>query len=336
MNISRFIANKDNWLSMERFMDIALFDREEGYYSQNVSEIGREGDFSTCATQSRLLSRGIVKEWREACKKHNCRLPIIEIGGGTGNMMLDIRRQLSLWEKLGLQYHMVERSEQLRNLQKMLGGVFVRSHSDMNQALKAAKGRAFIFSNELPDAFPARQFVFQEGEWYELGLASVDKQYIRQAWKHVLPESCVFDRWCQDGQVVEVHESYRDWYLGWQENWRFGTMLTIDYGDVNEKLYYRRPQGSMRGYKAHQMLDVDRLPYLAGSCDITCDVNFTDLLHLAQRSQGDAARLMDQHDFLVALADMDDAADRHLIAKPGAGDHFKVLLHERFDFNQVS
>ncbi len=314
---------------MERFMDIALFDQQDGYYSKNVSEIGRQGDFSTCATQSRLLSRAIVKAWREACQFYDRALPIIEIGGGTGNMMLDIRRQLSFWEKLRTQYHMVERSDQLRSLQKMLGGGFVRTHDDINKALKATKGRAFIFSNELPDAFPARQFVFQEGEWYELGLASVDQQYIRQAWKHELPESSVFERWAFDGQVVEVHESYRDWFIAWQENWKEGRMITIDYGDVNDTLYYRRSHGSMRGYKAHQMIEVERLPYLAGSCDITCDVNFTDLLALATRAQGDCARLIDQHDFLIDLADLSDAADCHLIAKPGAGDHFKVLIHDR-------
>ncbi len=330
MNIAPHIASQDNWLAMDKFMDIALFDAEEGYYSRHVTEIGRQGDFSTCATQSRLLARGIVEAWRKCCADHHSVMPIIEIGGGTGNMMLDIKRELGFLEKLRLTYHMVERSDKLRELQKMLGGGFVRTHSDIAHALKATKGRAFIFSNELPDAFPARQFVFQEGEWLELGLAVLDGQYARQGWKRPLPASCVFERWAQETQVVEVHESYHKWYHTWQPLWKAGTMVTIDYGDVNETLYYRRPHGSMRGYKAHQMLSVEQLPALAGACDITCDVNFTDLLTHARSSMGDVVLLVDQHDFLLPLADKSSPADCHLIAKPGAGDHFKVLIHQRF------
>ncbi len=316
---------------MDRFMEVALFDPEGGYYSQNVTEIGRKGDFSTCATQSRLLARGLVAAWRMCCEQQHRLMPFIEIGGGTGNMMLDIQRELSLWEKLRVSYHMVERSDQLRGMQKMLGGGFVRTHADMDHALKATKGRAFIMSNELPDAFPARQFVYQEGAWHELGLAVLDGQIRRQAWVQPLPNSSVFARWAQEGQVVEVHASYHQWYYSWQHQWKAGTMITVDYGEGNDTLYYRRPHGTMRGYKAHQLIPVEQLPYLAGACDITCDVNFTDLLALARSSMGDIAMLVDQHDFLLPLADQSSAADRHLIAKPGAGDHFKVLIHQRFE-----
>ncbi len=310
-------------------MDVALFDKEEGYYSQNMSGIGIRGDFSTSATQSRLLARGLVAEWRRQCKVFG-NLPFMEIGGGTAVLMTDIARELSFWEKLRARYYMVERSDSLRSHQKMLGGGFVRSFETIEPALKAVNGRAFIFSNELPDAFPARQFVFQEGQWHELGLAHVEGRVQRQAWLRPLPKSTVFDRWAQEGQVVEVHESYQRWYSSWQPLWKSGCFITIDYGDTVDRLYYRRPHGSMRGYKSHQMLSVDDLPALAGHCDITCDVNFSDLLDLAEGCVGDVVELETQYDFLSPLADPQSAADAHLIARPGAGDHFQVLRQLRF------
>ncbi len=315
---------------MAAFMDKALFDPDQGYYSKNIAKIGFRGDFSTSATQSRLLARALVAGWRECCKQQGRLLPFLEIGGGSGDLMLDISKELSWWERLRVRYLMVERSAHLRDFQKMAGGGFVRCYEDIAPALRACKGCAFIFSNELVDAFPARQFVFQEGEWWELGLAVIDRQIIRQAYQQDLPESLAFERWAQDGQVIEVHESYLQWYASWQEHWKCGTLITIDYGDENNLLYYRRPQGSLRGYKSHQVLQADELPALCGHCDITCDVNFSDLKCLAERSLHDVVELIDQHDFLAPYAKAGDAADAHLIAKPGAGDHFKVLISQRF------
>jgi len=331
MNIAPLIMSEGNWLSMDKFMDKALFDEEYGYYSKNIPNIGYRGDFSTISTQSNLLAIKLIAHWEELCKSLGCILPFIEIGGGSGTLMNDISRELGFFRRMRARYHMVERSEQLRTLQKTLGGGFVRTHATIQAALKSTNGKAFIFSNELPDAFPARQFVFQEGEWLELGLAILDERIQRQAWKQDLPKSCVFEQWAQEGQVVEVHESYHRWYAAWQAHWLSGCFVTIDYGNINEELYYRRPGGSLRGYKAHQVLDFDQLPALAGHCDMTCDVNFTDLVNLANGCMGDVVHLINQHDYLSPLARPDNIADAHVIAKPGAGDHFQVLIQQRFN-----
>ena len=330
MKLVPHILAHGNWISMEDFMDLALYDETGGYYSKNISNIGFRGDFSTSATMCDLLARRIVQQWRECNKIHNRRLPIIEIGGGNGDLAMAVCRNMSLWERLCSRYIMVDRSQALRNLQGMVGGHSVTVLSSMEKALKKTDGRAFIFSNELPDAFPARQFVYQNGEWLELGLSVLNGQVVRQADRKQLPGSDVFDKWNQEGQIVEVHESYFEWYTEWEKHWKLGTMLTIDYGQTNDKVYYRRPQGSMRGYKAHTLLSVDELPALAGHCDITCDVNFTDLINLAQGS-GDMVQYMSQRDFLQPMADPNIPEEAHLIAVPGAGNYFNVLLQHRFN-----
>ena len=100
---------------------------------------------------------------------------------------------------------------------------------------------------------------------------------------------------------------------------------------MNDTLYHRRPAGTLRGYKAHQLVNADELPALAGKCDVTADVNFTDLHQLAANCVGDRVQFMSQHAYLKDLADPTSAADRHLIAVPGAGDHFNVLIQHRFE-----
>ncbi len=331
MDIAPYIIAHGNWISMAEFMELALYDSSGGYYSKNIHNIGYRGDFSTSATMCDLLARRIVQQWRESCKAHSVRLPLIEIGGGNGDLAMAICRNMTLWERIVSRYLMVDRSQALRNLQGMVGGHSVSVMDSVEKALKKTDGKAFIFSNELPDAFPARQFVYQNGEWLELGLAVENSRVIRQADRRPLPASSAFNTWAQEGQIIEVHESYFEWYASWQKYWKLGSMLTIDYGQLNEKLYYRRPQGSLRGYKAHTLLSADELPALAGHCDITCDVNFTDLITLAQGSRNDVVQYMSQRDFLLPLADVNVPEEAHLIAVPGAGNYFNVLLQHRFD-----
>lgn len=312
-------------------MELALYHPEQGYYSAHLQHIGYRGDFSTSATMSDLPARCIVAHWRRACKAFGRCLPIIEIGGGNGDMALGIARELGFWGRLRARYYMVDRSPGLRQLQAMVGGNFVRVYSRVEEALKRADGHAFIFCNELPDAFPARVFRYLGGSWHELGL-SVQHGAITEQPRPCpqLPPGSAFARWALEGQVVEVHSSYHRWYTDWQPLWKSGVFITIDYGEPVDSLYHRRPTGTLRGYKAHLLLNRDELPALAGRCDITADVNFTDLQELAASYPGDAVQLMLQRDFLRPLADPNSPADAHLIATPGAGDHFRVLLQHRF------
>ncbi len=330
MNIAPYILAHGNWISMEEFMELALYDDAQGYYSANIPAIGYRGDFSTSATMSDLLARRLIAHWCQACKQCGFNLPIIEVGGGNGDLAMAIARNLNLWQRLRMRYYMVDRSLALRNLQAMVGGTFVRVRSSIDKALKSTNGRAFIFCNELPDAFPVRQFVYQGGQWLELGLSVQQGGIIRQARTCQLPESSAFTHWAKEGQVIEVHESYHKWYASWQKLWKCGIFVTIDYGELNDTLYHRRPAGTLRGYKAHQLLAADELPPLAGHCDITADVNFTDLRTLAERCLGDVVEYMSQRDYLLPYVKEGNAADAHLVAVPGAGDHFNVLIQHRF------
>lgn len=331
MNIAPHILACGNWLSMEAFMELALYDEDGGYYSRNISHIGRLGDFSTTATMSDLLARRLVAQWKESCRACGRTLPFLEIGGGNGDLSMGIARELGFIGRLRARYLMVDRSPALRRLQGMVGGSFVRVYDSVEKALRHAGGRAFIFSNELPDAFPARQFIFQGGEWLELGLTLQDGRICREARRSPLPESSAFSRWAQEGQIIEVQESYHKWYARWQELWKCGSFITVDYGELNETLYHRRPAGTLRGYKAHLLLEAEQLPALAGHCDITADVNFSDILALAERCPGDIVQHMNQRDYFLPFLKPGRPEEEHLVAIPGAGDHFHVLIQHRFE-----
>ncbi len=330
MNLAPAILAQNNWLRCDYFMELALYDEQEGYYTAHIPDIGFRGDFSTAVSMSDLPARSLAEHWRSACRDFGRNLPVIEIGGGNGSMASAFGRIIGFLGRLRLRYYMVDKSPHLRQLQALVGGSMVRVFPDIETALRHAGGCAFIFCNELADAFPVRRFRYRSGIWRELGL-SVQKNSI--CWQEHecahLPSSSVFSAWTKEGQIVEVNESFHQWLISWQPFWKCGVFVNIDYGNTCEKLYYRKPQGSLRGYFAHTLLDAEEILSTAGRCDITADVNFSDLEELARRIPSDRVQLLIQRDYLLPCADTSDEAQRHLLAVPGAGDHFRVLITQR-------
>lgn len=329
IRLSDHIASSDGWLSLEQFMQIALYDPGDGYYASTIREVGREGDFSTSSTLSPLLGKALAAEWKKACDQAGRRLPVIEIGAGNASLALAFRDAVGFRKRLRLQYHIVETSRPLREYQHLALGAGARIYPTMRQALKACKGEAFIFSNELVDAFPARVFEFTEQGWMEVGL-SLEKGVIVEALRPIerTPDSTALECDTRIGQRVEVHESYQQWFLSWLPLWKYGVMTTIDYGGVLESMYERKPAGSLRAYRKHELLTGMDVYAHPGKRDLTCDVNFSDLLRLLEQCPGDGISLLDQRDYLQAHAS-GSPEDAFLVRERGPGDHFKVLIQQR-------
>ena len=57
IRLSDHIAAAGGWLSLEAFMQLALYHSEEGYYSTAIENIGMRGDFSTTPTLSPILAK---------------------------------------------------------------------------------------------------------------------------------------------------------------------------------------------------------------------------------------------------------------------------------------
>lgn len=259
--------------TIEQFMARALYDPVRGYYAQNIRGIGTRGDFTTAPQLSeapaKAIAAWIVRALRETKTRH-----VIEIGPGLGTLSEQVIHRLPPLTRLRTRFHLVESSPTLAARQKNLLGKKACYHSCILNALQACSGAALVFSNELVDTFPARVFRKAEGEWCELALTNTAEILLPYA---KLPPSSVFSIVFPEAQTVEVHDSYRLWLESWLPFWKRGEMLTIDYGDTVEKLYHRRPCGSLRAYFMHQRLVGAAVFQNVGLQDITADVNFTDL-----------------------------------------------------------
>lgn len=302
-----------------------MFDSEHGYYSKNIQTVGgRSADFATTATLSDLLARGLAHSISSWIKHDKISRPnIIEVGAGDGSLARSILKHLPLVARLRLRYHIVEASPPLKHQQKAKLGKKAQWHSDIKDALVASEGKAFVFSNELVDAFPVRVFRYTQ---------HLEELHFDGTQEHFLPcgeppnSSSLTS--IPEGQRREVHDSYHSWLKDWLPLWKSGRIITIDYGAKYPELYYRRPNGTLRAYFRHQYLTGSAIYQNIGHQDITCDVNFTDLINWSAALELETVDYQSQRDFLLPF-NSGSEVDNFLLSEGGAGEAFQVLTQVR-------
>lgn len=328
------------------WMAKALHDPVQGYYARQVRTVGRHGDFSTSATISSVLG-GAIARWlvQEMAAQRGIR-HVIEVGGGDGSLSAAVRQSLGWWKRQSLKWCMVETSLPLQEKQKeKLGEGQARWSGEMRSALEACGGRAFIFHNELLDAFPVRllQWDAAAAGWSEVWLRNESGRWREFLKPHELTleekakhRSLDPAAWSpvplRDRQRLELGTAAHDWLAEWAPRWKAGAMLTLDYGDTFPSVYRRRPQGTVRAYFMHQCLTGAQVHENMGRQDVTADVNFTDL-EAAGAALGWSGRpLLTQREFLLQHSSgilaraKDDPAIAFLLDEHGAGSAFKALI----------
>ena len=306
-----FLSSRGGAAPWRDWMEAALYDPDIGYYTKNIRTVGRTGDFSTSATLGGSLPAAIRRWIREQWKLAGGKLPLIEVGPGDGSLHSSIWRGLGWMERRGLPSHLVERSPALRRVQQEKLRAFRRRitwHGSMESALTECGGRALIFSNELADAFPATLLQWHEGRWQEVWISLADNGAIVEGLRPCpggMTSSACDIPW-DAGQRIEVLHSWREWLTAWRPHWKEGAMLTIDYGGRPADIYFRRPGGTVRGYLHHQRLTAAELYPLMSRCDVTVDVNFTDLRQWGEAAGLTTVECVSQRDFVWQRCRADD------------------------------
>lgn len=353
-HISNLFVELDGRMSFEDFMREALYHPRFGYYSSNISTVGRRGDFSTSATINDTLAKAIGK-WALQERKATLELGLgnrwhlIEIGAGDGSLARDLLASLPLAHRIPLTYHIVDVSEPLRRKQKKnLPKFKVRWHDSVKDALETCGGRAIIFSNELVDAFPVTSVRWNASSklWEELYLQDRGNDGLLEEYEPLeetkrAKGSSIFESWGEDhsltdGQRCEIHWSYKDWQAKWLPSFQKGSLLTIDYGGPLPDIYHRRPAGTVRGYFQGVRLEGHEVYDRFGHQDLTVDVNFTDLMRWGDELGLENVALTKQRDFLKEMLPLvasrhqqqQDPALEFLLSPYGAGNAFNVL-HQR-------
>ncbi|GAB4251127.1 class I SAM-dependent methyltransferase [Deferrisoma sp.] len=330
-----------------RFMELALYHPEGGYYAAGRVRIGAdEGDFTTAPHLSRLFGRCLAR-WVEAADRALGRpdpFVLVEGGPGEGRLARDLldalaERNPDLYRRL--RYAADEASPALDRRRRDL----LAPHAERCLAAAPEGFEGVYLSNELVDALPVHRL---RGAGPGLREAFVDRD--GEGFVEVWAEPSEAARRFLDGYApplgdweVEIRPAAGAWLGRVAGLLGRGYVLTIDYGDRADRLYGpHRPRGTAVAYRAHRL--VEGLLADPGEQDLTAHVDFTHLVEAGRALGLEPLDLRNQREFLFAWGLEDEVRDLEarlpeverlaamqalaplLLPGPGMGDTFRALV----------
>ena len=155
-------------LTIGRYMEMALFDEEHGYYNRK-NPIGQQGAFTTAPEISQVFGELIglffAQYWIDCGQ--NKSFSLVELGPGKGTLMADLLRSSGIvpgFLDAGSLY-LLERSTSLKTEQRKRLARFQPTWIDTVADLEPQP--VFALANEFFDALPIRQFVRGARYWKE-------------------------------------------------------------------------------------------------------------------------------------------------------------------------
>lgn len=341
-----------------RFMELALYDPEGGYYPSERPKIGKEGDFYTSASVHPVFAETLadvaVEMWKAGSWSH---LVLIEIGGGTGSLSQGILQRVkeaapSLFAAVSViiieasPYHRQRQKEALAKWE-----IPVKSYESLEAAAKAERVQGVIISNEWLDAFPVHRAEKTAEGWREIWVEK-SGEGLTECWREPSAELARYlkaiDQGLPRGMRVEANLEIEKTYAQLTSLLADGYMITIDYGDLAEDLYHpSRKRGTLMCYYRHQ---ADDNPYIrVGEQDMTAHVNFSELIRAGEETGFAKLAYLRQDRFLMNSGLLEKAVDHNdrdpftseamkrnraiqqLIYSGGLGGLFRVLVQAKGD-----
>jgi SAM-dependent MidA family methyltransferase len=335
-------------------MRMALYDPDDGYYTK-LDDIGPAGDYYTSSNVHQVFGELLVKKFAAlfAQMKPADELTLLEIGAGTGQLAEDILSALedrhpALFARTT--YLIVESSPRLGAVQRKRLSRFGCVRWVSLDDLTPGSLTAIVSSNELLDSFPAHRVIQHDDELKELHVTLTGDalawtvgpltnheigRYFNQAGIRLL-----------DGQIADVAIDIAPWLRSIAALLKEGFLITIDYGDVAERLYTSaRREGTLRCFYRHT-LTTDPLARL-GEQDITASVDFTLVMKYGDRFGFEMVEFKRQREFLLDLGLLErmeevervsgDESDKmkmrlamkHFLMPGDFGENFKVLVQRK-------
>jgi SAM-dependent MidA family methyltransferase len=318
--IIREEIQKHGVISFARFMELALYCPETGYYEKNQDNVGRRGDFITSVSAGSLFGELLAfqfAEWFEAeVKSQKAEIKIIEAGAHDGRLAADILRWLQAYRPelfSEIEYVILEPSVrrqrwQQEALKQFSNARWYAGFAELKLKTRNSKPAGVVFSNELLDAFPVRRFGWnaKNQAWFEWGVALDGETF---SWAKISPPDLP-SAICRlpsallevlpDGYVVEDSPAAENWWREAAGILSHGKLLAIDYGYTAEEQFSpARLNGTLRAYHRHRVSD--HLLANPGEQDLTAHVNFSAIQIIGEEVGLKTETLCPQPQFLTRI-----------------------------------
>ncbi len=297
-------------ISFRRFMELALYHPEHGYYASGRARIGKEGDFFTSVSVGSIYGRLLASICREVWEVLGSptEFTIVEQGANDGTLAADILGALIHTEDAfskAVRYRIVEPLTINRERQQQKLSAFPQfSWFGSLEELPLFTG--IHLSNELLDAFPVHSIRWSGSAWEEECVGRNAEELVRTT--RPITESDLMKSVellptnLPPGFRAEVNTGLAPWLVSIYEKMDRGIILTIDYGQAGEDRYApHRADGTVLAYQNHRRF-TDPLQE-PGQRDITAQVDFTVLASEARAAGFEILGYSDQHHFLVGASE---------------------------------
>jgi SAM-dependent MidA family methyltransferase len=303
-------------ITFRRFMDVALYHPEHGYYRRAADPFGKEGDFFTAEQIQPVFGILMATQIRELFRAMDAPpdFTVVELGAGRREMA----EAFAEWNYVPV---------------------------DIDSGVLPDSFAGVVFSNEFFDALPVDAVVYLDGVFRRQRVARKNDTFAWQTGEVVDDEAHDYLRRfypaAEEGRWYEVNLEAVQWLRRIAASLTKGYVLTIDYG-ITRAESVRFPAGTLMGYRRHTAReDVLTDP---GARDITAHVNFSALEEagascglVKERFETLAQTLLaagerDQFASALGVAGSADELRRRMQLKTllfGMGETFRVLLQRK-------
>lgn len=270
-------------MTFARYMELALYAPDGGYYRDAATRPGRDGDFITAPELHPIfgwsLARGIDEIWRRLGEPSP--FVVREHGAGTGALavaILDGLREMGSSLLDAIAYEPVEIDQ--RRVETFTARLAAAGHGGRHREPTNGSFAGVVLGNEVLDALPVHRVRRSGDRLVELAVGlDADDDFVEveiEPTTSALAERLTAEGVeLVDGQTAEVCLALDDWIAAAAASIRLGVLLLIDYGAPAAALYdpVRRRDGTLRAYVRHQV-HADPYRYV-GHQDLTAHVDVT-------------------------------------------------------------
>jgi len=335
--IATELRTHDNWLPFARYMELALYEPQLGYYAAGAAQLGRSGDFVTAPELSPLFGRSLARQLAALLRPGDA---VLEFGAGSGALAAQLCDELAALGAGAPPYLILETSRGLRERQRGRLG----SRAQWIDRLPE-RFHGVMLANEVADAMPVHALAWTRDGIAERGVCVNEG---RLAWCERNAEGAVAARAREIEIELPPSGRYESelalaapaWLRALGAALERGAILVIDYGFPRREYYH--PQRSMGTLMCHYRHRAHGNPFLyPGLQDITAHVDFSALARAADESGLEVLGYAGLAQFLVncGIADIlgaEDATDvaryaplaasaQLLLSPAEMGELFKVL-----------
>ena len=314
------ILKQEKSISLDKFMDIALYDKKFGYYMKK-NPFGKNGDYITSPMISNLFSE-MIAIWCVAFWEHlekPKKFLITELGPGDATLCNNLIRTFKKFNNFynSLEIKLLEKSNKLKKIQKTK--IKNKKVKWINKISEVNSGPIIFIANEFFDALPIKQIYKKKNLFLErhVTLSKKNKKimFLNKKIKKNLIKNIKELSLDNSGSFIEyptVAIKYLEIISKKIKKYN-GGILSFDYGYINGK-----NKNTLQSVKKHKYLDIFSEP---GNADITSHINYKLFAKIIRKNNLEINKIVSQSEFLQKLGIIERA---NLISK-------KISFKEKAD-----